>query len=190
MMYIATRRIGELVWVRVADFMAPNIHQFTREIEDATREKMASRPVVIRWAVPIDDTHTWNMELAQVNPAWGLTPEEVGRPGFGQSDDRPYEERQQHPADYDAQASQREIAVHALEHLASTDRGVIMFRKIVRDGIRAVAAGRDPRFLLRAAAPPMATACQDTVLRIPQEADPAADKHLLHETGRKVALGR
>jgi len=80
--------------------------------------------------------------------------------------------------------------VHALEHLASTDRGVIMFRKIVRDGIRAVAAGRDPRFLLRAPAPPMATACQDTVLRIPQEADPAADKHLLHETGRKVALGR
>jgi len=190
MMYIATRRVGELVWVRVADFMAPNIHQFTREIEDATKEKVASRPVVIRWAVPIDDTHTWNMELAQVDPAWGLTPEEVARPGFGQSDDRPYEERQRHPADYDAQASQREIAVHALEHLASTDRGVIMFRKIVRDGIRAVAAGRDPRFLLRAPAPPMATACQDTVLRIPQETDPAADKHLLHETGRKVALGR
>jgi hypothetical protein len=80
--------------------------------------------------------------------------------------------------------------VHALEHLASTDRGVIMFRKIVRDGIRAVAAGRDPNFLLRAAAPPIATACQDTVLRIPAEADPSADARLLRETGRKVALGR
>ncbi|HEX6775610.1 MAG TPA: Rieske 2Fe-2S domain-containing protein, partial [Methylomirabilota bacterium] len=51
MMYIATRRIGELVWVRVADFMAPNVHQFTRELEDAAREKASSRPVVIRWAV-------------------------------------------------------------------------------------------------------------------------------------------
>ena len=120
--------------------MAPNIHQFTRELEDATKEKAASRPVVIRWAVPIDDTHTWNMELAQVDPAWGLTPEQIGSAGFGQSDDRPYEERQRHPADYDAQSSQREIAVHALEHLASTDKGVIMFRKIVRDGIRVVPA--------------------------------------------------
>jgi len=189
-MYIATRRIGDLVWVRVADFMAPNVHQFTREIEDATREKAASRPVVIRWAVPIDDTHTWNMELAQVDPAWGLTPEQIGNPGFGQSDDRPYAERQRHPADFDAQASQREIAVHALEHLASTDRGVIMFRKIVRDGIRAVAAGREPRFLLRTPVPPIHTACQDMVLRIPPEADPVADARLLRETGRKIALGR
>jgi phenylpropionate dioxygenase-like ring-hydroxylating dioxygenase large terminal subunit len=189
MVYIATRRLGDLVWVRVADFMTPNIHQFTRELEDATKEKASSRPVVIRWAVPIDDTHTWNMELAQVDPAWGLTPEQIGSPGFGQSDDRSYAERQRHPADYDAQASQREIAVHALEHLASTDRGVIMFRKIVRDGIRAVASGRDPSHLLRAPAPPIATACQDTVLRIPAEADPAADARLLRETGRTVALG-
>ena len=190
MMYIATRRIGDLVWVRVADFMAPNVHQFTRELEDATKEKPASRPVVIRWAVPIDDTHTWNMELAQVDPAWGFTPAQIGGPGFGQSDDRTYAERQRHPADYDAQAGQREIAVHALEHLASTDRGVIMFRKIVRDGIRAVATGRDPRFLLRTSAPPIPTACQDTVLRISPESDPEADKRLLRETGRKIALGR
>src|SRR4029077_8370034 len=176
MIYIATRRVGERVWVRVADFMAPNVHQFTREIEDASREKIASRPVIIRWAVPIDDTHTWNMELAQVDPAWGLTPSEIGRPGFGQSNDRPYQERQAHPADYDAQSGQRAIAIHALEHLASTDRGVLMLRKIVRDGIRAVAAGRDPKELLREPRPPIATYTQDTVLKIPAEADPEADR--------------
>src|SRR3989441_24352 len=189
MTYIATRRLGDLVWVRVADFMAPNVHQFTREFEDATQEKAASRPVVIRWAVPIDDTHTWNMELAQVDPAWGLTPEQIASPGFGQSGDRSYEERQRHPADYDAQSSQREIAIHALEHLASTDRGVIMLRKIVRDGIRAVAAGRGPKAILHAPGPSIATACQDQVLRIPPERDAEADKRLLRETGRKVARG-
>ena len=188
--YIATRRVGEHVWVRICDFMAPNVHQFTREIEDATRAKTGSRPIVIRWAVPIDDTHTWNMELAQVDPAWGLTAEEIARPGFGQSDDRPYEERQRHPADYDAQSSQRPIAVHALEHLASTDRGVIMLRNIVRDGIRAVAAGRDPHGLLREPGPPIVTFTQDTVLRIPPEPDPEADRRLLRETGRKVVHGR
>jgi hypothetical protein len=169
--------------------MAPNVHQFTRELEDATVEKSATRPVVIRWAVPIDDTHTWNMELAQVDPAWGLTPEQVGSPGFGQSDDRPYLERQRHPADYDAQSSQREIAVHALEHLASTDRGVIMLRKMVHDGIRAVQTGRDPRQLLRGARAPITTHCQDTVLRIAPEKDPGADARRLREIGRKVALG-
>jgi nitrite reductase/ring-hydroxylating ferredoxin subunit len=188
MLYIATRRLGDRVWVRVADFMAPNVHQFTREIEDALREKPMSRPVVIRWAVPIDDTHTWNMELAQVDPGWGLAAADVAKPGFGQSDDRTYAERQRHPADYDAQSSQREIAVHALEHLSSTDRGVIMLRRIVRDGIRAVAAGRDPFGLVRESRPPIATACQDTVLRIPPENDVATDKRLLREIGRKVAL--
>jgi hypothetical protein len=79
--------------------------------------------------------------------------------------------------------------VHALEHLASTDRGVIMLRRIVRDGIRAVAAGRDPRCLQRAPGPSIATACQDTVQRVAREPDAAADERLLRETGRKVALG-
>jgi len=173
----------------VADFMAPNVHQFTRETEEAREEKAASRPVIIRWAVPIDDTHTWNMELAQIDPAWALTPEQIGSPGFGQSEDRSYEERQRHPADYDAQSSQREIAIHALEHLASTDRGVIMLRKIVRDGIRAVAAGRDPKEILREPRPPITTHAQDSVLRIPPEQDPEADKRLLRETGRAVVRG-
>ena len=129
------------------------------------------------------------MELAQIDPAWKLTPEQIGSPGFGQSDDRPYDERQRHPADYDAQSSQREIAVHALEHLASTDRGVIMLRKIVRDGIRAVQAGGDPKEVLRAGAAPITTHCQDMVLRIAAKQDPDADAKLLRETGRKVALG-
>jgi nitrite reductase/ring-hydroxylating ferredoxin subunit len=189
MIYVATRRVGEHVWVRVCDFMAPNVHQFTRELEEATAEKIGSRPVVIRWGVPIDDTHTWNMELAQIDPAWGLTPEQVAQPGFGQSDDRPYDERQRHPADYDAQSSQRPIAVHALEHLASTDRGVIMLRKIVRDGIRAVAAGGDPKGVLREPSPPIETFTQDTVLRLPATGDAETDRRLLRETGRRVVRG-
>src|SRR5262245_66044244 len=106
MIYIATRRVGDLVCVRVADFMAPNVHQFTREIEEAGAERVGHRPVIIRWAVPNDDTHTTNFELAQIDPAWGLDAEAVARPGFGQSSDRPSEERQRFPAASDAQSSQ------------------------------------------------------------------------------------
>jgi len=187
MIYVATRRVGELVWVRVADFMAPNVHQFTREIEEAGEERIGHRPVIIRWAVPNDDTHTTNFELAQVDPAWGLDAEAIARPGFGQSNDRPYEARQRYPADYDAQSSQRPIAIHALEHLASSDRGVIMLRRIVRDGIRAVARGEEPREIALAARGVIATHAQDTVMRMPAVADPEADRTLLRETGRKVA---
>src|SRR6266481_4079967 len=179
MVYIATRRVNDLVWVRVCDFMPPNVHQFTRELEEAAEPKPASRAVIIRWAVPNDDTHTTNFELAQVDPAWGLTAEEVARPGFGQSGDRPYAERQRFPADFDAQSSQRAIAVHALEHLASTDRGVIMLRRIVRDGIHAVARGGDPRGTRWAEGQIIRTFTQDLVLRVPPAASPDADKRLL-----------
>ena len=186
MVYIATRRMGDLVWVRVCDFMPPNVHQFTREIEEATAPKPASRPVIIRWAVPNDDAETTNFELAQVDPAWGLTPEQIAAPGFGQSGDRPYAERQRFPADYDAQSSQRPIAVHALEHLASTDRGVIMLRRIVREGIHAVARGEDPYGLGGPEGKPIRTFTQDVVLRIPPAATPDADRRLLRATGRQV----
>jgi phenylpropionate dioxygenase-like ring-hydroxylating dioxygenase large terminal subunit len=186
MVYIATRRVGDLVWVRVCDYMPPNVHQFTREIEEATKEKPASRPVIIRWAVPSDDTHTTNFELAQVDPAWKLTPEEVARPGFGQSDDRPYAERQRVPADFDAQSSQRPIAVHALEHLASTDRGVIMLRRLVREGIDAVAQGGDPAGAAHPDGKVLKTFTQDLVLRIPPADTPEADRRLLRATGRQI----
>jgi hypothetical protein len=186
MVYLATRRVGDLVWVRVCDFMPPNVHQFTREIEEATEVKAASRPVIIRWAVPNDDTRTTNFELAQVDPAWGLTDDQVARPGFGQSDDRPYAERQRFPADFDAQASQRTIAVHALEHLGSADRGVIMLRRIVRDGIRAVSAGRDPWGTHWPEGKVIRTFTQDAVLRVAPAASPDADRRLLRSTARSV----
>jgi hypothetical protein len=51
-----------------------------------------------------------------------------------------------------------------------------------------VAAGRDPTGLVRESGPPIATACQDTVLRVPPEPDAAIDKRLLREIGRKAAL--
>jgi hypothetical protein len=115
--------------------------------------------------------------------------EQVAQPGFGQSGDRPYAERQRFPADFDAQSSQRTIAVHALEHLASTDRGVIMLRKIVRDGIRAVARGDDPFGTCSSADRVIPTFTQDLVVKLPPAADPEVDRKLLRATGRSVLTG-
>src|SRR5262249_27162277 len=186
---VAARRAGGLGWVRICDFMAPNVHQFAREIEEAASERIGSRPVVIRWAVPVDDTRTLNFELAQVDPAWGLTPAQIAQPGFGQSADRPYEERQRRPGDSDAQSSPRTTAVPALDPLASTAGGVIMFRKILREGIRAGQAGETPRGSEFKPGDVVPTACQDRVLRVPAATASADDRAQLREIGRRVVAG-
>ena len=48
------------------------------------------------------------------------------------------------PGDYEAQTGQGEIALHSEEHLATTDRGVVMLRRFLRDQIDRVARGEDP----------------------------------------------
>jgi hypothetical protein len=76
--------------------------------------------------------------------------------------------------------------VHALEHLASTDRGVVMLRRIVREGIRAVARGEDPYGVAWPEGKVLRTFTQDVVLRLPPAATPDADRQLLRATGRQV----
>lgn len=66
--------------------------------------------------------------------------------GWGRPE-RPYRERQWIPGDHDAQVSQGPINVHALEHLGTQDRGIVMFRRFARRSIQAVEKGQDPKGL-------------------------------------------
>jgi phenylpropionate dioxygenase-like ring-hydroxylating dioxygenase large terminal subunit len=195
LIYIHTRRYKDNVWVHMNDFIPPNIHQFPPTWEDAEREKRFQRPMITLWNVPIDNTTTMNIGFRHINE--NMSEEERTRlksqqnslegEGFGQNGNRPYEERQRVPGDFDAQVSQRPIAVHALEHQGSTDRGIVMLRKILREGARDVAAGRDPKFLSRREGDVHLTYSNDTILRIPQRPTPEEDLKLLFETGRKIA---
>ena len=54
------------------------------------------------------------------------------------------EEHHRMPGDYETQVSQGEITFHSEEHLNSSDRGISMLRKVFRDQLDAVAAGKDP----------------------------------------------
>jgi hypothetical protein len=105
----------------------------------------------------------------------------------GQLATESYEESQRHPGDYEAQVSQRPIAIHGLEHLGATDRGVTMFRNQIRRGIRAVRAGDEPCGLSHKAASVIPTYCNDTIVRVPAAEEPAADRQLMRETGRRLA---
>ncbi len=184
MVYIDTRRQEDKVWVRVADFIPPNIHQFPPNADPMAQRTSMNRPTATRWAVPIDDTHT--MQIGFNRAPEGREPRRSA--GFGQDGNRPYEERRRVPGDYDAQTSiHGGIARHRLEHLASTDRGVTMLRNMIRRGIRAVQNGADPTHGIRQDGKVISTYSQDRVVGgVPPAPTPEEDTRLLREIGRKV----
>jgi hypothetical protein len=189
MVYVYTRRVGEMVWVRMSDFIVPNIHQFS--VQDACDDEVIfQRPNSTHWAVPIDDTHTMNIGFRHTpkRQERRVHASRTGLRGSG-SPDRSYELRQRQPGDAEAQQSQRPIAVHALEHLGTSDRGVIMLRRLVREGISAVQRGEDPRRVVPTPGQPIPTYGQNTILRLPPAPTRDEEERLLHETGRKVAAG-
>ena len=54
------------------------------------------------------------------------------------------EEHQRFPGDWEAQVGQGPITYHSDEHLATSDQGVVMLRRLLQRQIDAVAAGKDP----------------------------------------------
>jgi hypothetical protein len=54
------------------------------------------------------------------------------------------EEHRDFPGDYEAQVGQGPITFHSEEHLVSSDRGVALVRRLLRQQLDALAAGLDP----------------------------------------------
>ena len=181
--YIHCRRVGERVFVRMTDFIVPTIHQIATNSEEGTGEHGFYRSTQTSWMVPIDDTHCTTIILRHFKEGHDI-PQTAG---FGQEGSRPYEERQRSPGDYDAQVTQRPIAVHAMERLGTTDRGVLLLRRTVREGIRAVQDGNDPKGLIREPGKVTITYANNSVWRVPPAPTTEEDRRLLLETGRRVA---
>src|SRR5229473_262318 len=128
--------------------------------------------------------------LQQVAPIWENGRQERAFSGQmlpGQIAADSYEEGQRRPGDFEAQVSQRPIALHALEHLSETDRGVSMFRRLMRRGIRAVRAGNDPAGVFRDGGAVIPTFCNNTVMHMPPAATEALDKKMMRDAGLRVA---
>ena len=143
-----------------------------------------------RWIVPQDDTNTMFIEFRHVSETEGVTPAWWADRGImlpGQLAADTYEESQRHPADYEAQVSQRPIAIHGLEHLGATDRGVSMFRNQIRRGIRAVKGGDEPPGLCHNGGAVIPTYCNDTIMHVPPAETPVTDRQLMRKAGRKLA---
>ena len=190
--YIATRRVGDNVWARMVENVLPNLQQVAPIWENGQQAHPFSGPMMSRWIVPLDDTNTMLIEFRHISETEGVvTPDWWADRGImlpGQLGADSYEESQRRPGDFEAQVSQRPVAVHGLEHLGTTDRGITMFRNQVRKGIRAVKEGSDPVGLFRDSSV-IPTYCNDTVVRVPPAKTPELDKKLLRETGRRLAQG-
>jgi phenylpropionate dioxygenase-like ring-hydroxylating dioxygenase large terminal subunit len=191
--YIATRRVGDNIWARMVENVLPNLQQVAPIWETGHKEHPFSGPMMSRWIVPLDDTNTMLIEFRHVSETEGIvTPDWWADRSImlpGQLGAETYEEGQRRPGDFEAQVSQRPVAVHGLEHLGATDRGITLFRNQIRRGIRAVKAGADPVGLFRDGDAVIPTYCNDTVVRVPPAKTAELDKKLLRETGRRLADG-
>ena len=182
-----TYRWKGMIWVRTQETTYPNFSQVGAFWEDAEDEKFFKRASITKWTVAIDDTHCMIIAYRSFGPA--IDPKGKGRRELvglqsvdfdGQTELRSYDVRQRDPSDYEAQVSIGPMATHNAEHLGTTDRGVTLLRRNIRNGIQTVQqGGAIPRLPTRGGE--VATYVQDTVMPLrprPQAEDEQLMKSL------------
>jgi nitrite reductase/ring-hydroxylating ferredoxin subunit len=194
MVNVQTRRWSGNYWTRNTETILPNCNQGGAVWEAADRRKVFQRTAFTRWMVPVDDTTTviigWRYFSEELDPQGLGDRSKVGKQSIdfiGQTEEeRSYAERQRQPGDYEVLVSQRAIAVHALETLASSDQGVAMLRRLVRKNIRSLAEGQLVAHYPIGRDGFVPTFCQDTVLPAGPLTDEASDRAELARYGKVI----
>ena len=194
MIYITTRRWKDKVWVRSNDIILPNLAQVGHIWEEGQEERSFARVAITRWTTPVDNTTCkiigWRHLHPEVDPRHMADENLIGVETvdfFGQSGGRDYKERQRLPGDYDAQVSQRPIAIHGQEHLTACDTGVVMLRRCLRREVGKMEAGGDPiapTDVSARAVGGIPTYCHDTVVSVPMLFED--DRELLAKVGEGI----
>ena len=97
----------------------------------------------IGWVLPIDDTH-FRIYVAGRVKAKGDLVKMRSRLNGKLWEQLTEAEHRDFPGDYEAQVSQGAIAWHSEEHLATSDRGIAMLRRVLQRQLDALREGRDP----------------------------------------------
>lgn len=197
-----SRRVNGNIFVRVNAMLLPNLSRIAC-IEDGQGETVFDRRApIVHWSVPVDDKNCfvigWNTIAPNLpDPKRDAFMDREFRAGhdlsthpqlnfvFGQDGSRSYEERQKIPGDWDAWVSQGPIQIHAHQHLVPHDQGVVMYHRMLRDGIKAVQDGREPKGLIRQCAGPIETYASNTSVPVPY-AGSTEDAQLIVEIERDV----
>lgn len=98
----------------------------------------------IGWVLPIDDHHFRIYVVGRVREAGELARMRSRPDGKRLWEELSEAEHQRYPGDYEAMISQGAIAKHSEEHLATTDRGIVMLRRFLLKQLEAVRQGGDP----------------------------------------------
>ena len=113
------------------------------EVTGTDPDRETERARMVGWWVPVDNENTIGFHVELIDPEKKIF----------QPPDAPvirdYETKQREPDDWEAQVSQRPIARHALENLATSDRGVALFRRRLSEAIDAMERGEDPPGIAR-----------------------------------------
>ncbi len=137
--YSAKRKLDDgRAYDRISSWIMPNIMSVPNPIDiNQVRSNM------ITWSLPVDDSHFTMATAARMAKG---TPDMFGgiRLNGKLWGEMTEAEHQATPGDYEAQAGQGPISLHSEEHLASSDRGIIMQRRILKQQIKVVAEGGDP----------------------------------------------
>ncbi len=130
----------DLIWEMI---MPLNVHLVY------TDEPKTERVRAVTFCVPIDDTHQLGASVRWFPDGEQemLSGREQLAPGGRKNTS--YEYTQRHPDDKEAVEGQGPIALHGLEHLVTSDKGVVMFRGMLRKAIEAARQGDDPKGILR-----------------------------------------
>jgi hypothetical protein len=96
----------------------------------------------IGWHVPVDETHFRGFFAARADKPGTFEPFRMhnGKSWTQLSE----QERQDFPGDFEAQSGQGAVTLHSEEHLATSDRGIAMLRRMMKKQIAIVQEGGDP----------------------------------------------
>jgi 5,5'-dehydrodivanillate O-demethylase len=141
----------------VSYFIMPTMNKTGYHVPDGHPCSMAAAHPgyeALRWRVPADDTHTMHFTVyfapivdgkaqAQLPPDGAAKGLPESTPGQYRYDDATGQ-LARGDQDRAAQESQGLVCDRTIEHLGVSDKGVIMLRKLYRDSMAAITAGKDP----------------------------------------------
>ncbi len=104
----------------------------------------AGRSNGLGFSVPVDDTHSRILMCGKMREEMMAMMRGTGFSQMKRWSEMTPEEHQDTPGDYEAQAGQGPISLHSEEHLATSDRGIAMQRRMLERDIRKVMEGGDP----------------------------------------------
>jgi hypothetical protein len=140
-MYRAERQTPSGPLTRITQTLLPNV----RIVPSIELTPGQGREVA--WLVPVDSHHHRSFGVARVRK--DEEPLYSRRSRMATHDGKTWwemseAEHKKNPDDYEAQSSQGAIPAHSDEHLATSDKGVVMLRRMLAQQIRTVQEGGNP----------------------------------------------